>query len=74
MFARHQFSDALSEMRSVIERDPNAAWAYSQYGIILLFDGRTAEAIPQIETALRLSPRDPIRIFGSFNCAMHKHT
>ena len=38
------------------------------------FIGKAAEVIPDIETALRLSPRDPLRNFWElFICHAHAH-
>jgi adenylate cyclase len=74
MFARNQFSDALAELRGVIENNPNLAWAHAVYGATLTFNGLAAEAIPQIETALRLSPRDPERSSFEFDmCSAYTH-
>ena len=60
-FARKQYSDALSKLDVAIEIDPNFAGAYGLRGVVRLFTGRTEEDIPDLQTALRLSPRDPAR-------------
>jgi class 3 adenylate cyclase/TolB-like protein/Flp pilus assembly protein TadD len=74
MFARNQFSDALAELRGVIENNSNLAGAYADYGATLTFNGQAAEAIPQIETALRLSPRDPeLSSFEFYMCSAYTH-
>ena len=74
MHVRHQFSEALAELRRVLDENPNIAYLYSLYGLTLLFDGRTAEAIPQFETARRLSPRDPLQSLWEFQlCHAYAH-
>jgi adenylate cyclase len=74
MFAKNQFSGSLAELRGVIENNPNLAWAHADYGANLTFNGQAAEAIPQIETALRLSPRDPELSSFEFNmCSAYTH-
>ena len=66
-FARGQFNDMLSELDVAIENDRNFAGAYNQRGVAYSFLGRAKEPIPEIETALRLSPRDPSRNAWEFN-------
>ena len=66
-FARRQFNDMLSELDVAIEDDRNFAGAYDQRGVAHTLLGRAKEAIPEIETALRLSPRDPSRNAWEFN-------
>ncbi len=74
MFARNQFPDALAELGAVIENNPNLAWAHAIYGATLTFNGQAAEAIPQLETALRLSSRDPELSSFEFNmCSAYTH-
>jgi tetratricopeptide (TPR) repeat protein len=71
-FARGQFNDMLSELDVAIENDRNFAGAYNQRGVAYTLLGRAKEAIPEIETALRLSPRDPSRNAWEFNiCNAH---
>jgi adenylate cyclase len=66
-FARGQFNDMLPELNVAIENDQNFAGAYNQRGVAYTLLGRAKEAIPEIETALRLSPRDPTRNAWEFN-------
>ena len=61
LFARKQFNEAISELNVAIENDPNFASAYAFRGLTRMFIGRSAEVIPEVETAVRLSPRDPGR-------------
>jgi tetratricopeptide (TPR) repeat protein len=44
--------------------NPSLAWGYYGLGAAMVFSGRSHEAIPFLETAIRLSPRDPN--MGSF--------
>ena len=74
LFARKQFAGALSELRDVIEINRNSALAYGFYGVTLIFVGKAAETIPNVEIALRLSPRDPIRnLWEASICHAHMH-
>jgi adenylate cyclase len=71
---RKQFNDALSELDVAIDNDRNFARAYAYRGLTQIFVGQAREAIPEIETALRLSPRDPLRNVWEFRiCHAHAH-
>ncbi len=71
---KKQFNDALSELDVAIDNDRNFARAYAYRGLTEIFVGRASEAIPAIETALRLSPRDPLRNVWEFRiCHAHAH-
>jgi tetratricopeptide (TPR) repeat protein len=73
-YARKQFAGALAELKVAIENDRNFAAAYAQYGATHWFIGQAAEVIPNVETALRLSPRDPERNrWELFICHAHMH-
>jgi hypothetical protein len=73
-YARKQFAGALAELKVAIENDRNFAAAYAQYGATHWFIGKAAEVIPNVETALRLSPRDPERNrWELFICHAHLH-
>jgi class 3 adenylate cyclase/TolB-like protein len=73
-FVRKQFSDALSKLDVAIEIDPNLAGAYGLRGVSRLFIGRTEEDIPDLQTALRLSPRDPGRgLWENDMCDAYMH-
>ena len=43
-----------------IRRCPSFAWAWVSSGFVHAYRGRAAEAVVRAETALRLSPRDPM--------------
>ena len=46
--------------RDALERDPRNAYAALQLGGILSLQGRREEAIPLLERAIELAPRDPL--------------
>jgi TolB-like protein len=73
-FVRKQYSDALSKLDVAIEIDPNLSGAYGLRGVSRLFIGRAAEDISDLETAFRLSPRDPVRgLWENDMCDAHMH-
>jgi tetratricopeptide (TPR) repeat protein len=49
---------ALTEMEIAISDDRNDPWAYAFAGLFKSYLGRSEDGIPDIETALRLSPHD----------------
>ena len=57
----HKFDDALFELGAAIENNPKRAKAYATRGLTYIFAGRSRDALPDLETALRLSPNDPLR-------------
>jgi TolB-like protein len=65
-FVTKQIDVALSESKVATEIDfnlagPFASAPFALHGVLLIAVGRAAEAIPYVETALRLSPVDPSR-------------
>ena len=58
-FAQRQTNEALDEYRRALELNPNFAAARGYLGLALALDGRSDEAIENIEHAMRMSPRDP---------------
>ena len=73
-YGKKQFDGALSELDVAIENDSNLAQAYDLRAAALLFSGEAKKAIPEDETALRLSPRDPFRNRWEFRiCHAHTH-
>jgi adenylate cyclase len=47
------------ELEKAVALDPNDAWALRQLGHTLMFQGKAEAAIPHVEKAIRLSPREP---------------
>ena len=73
-YEKKQFNDALSELDVAIDNDRNFARAYSLRAGDLIFSGEAKAAAPQVETALQLSPRDPLRNQWEFRlCHAHAH-
>ena len=54
---RHE--DAIAELESAIELNPNLADAYHGLGFALTVSGRPEDAVTQFDRAIRLSPYDP---------------
>ncbi len=72
--AEKQFENAINEAKVAIEVDPNFAAAYSRIGFGQIALGHAAESIAPMETALRLSPRDPLRYVWEYGiCRGHSH-
>jgi tetratricopeptide (TPR) repeat protein len=59
-----QYSCALAAFRQILERDPDSAAAHMLSGEALDGLGRTVEAIPEFEAALKAAPREPNVSFG----------
>lgn len=59
-FVRRDWQEMLRNGENWVRLHQHAV-AHGGYAIALIFNGRPAEAIPQLERALRLSPRDSIR-------------
>jgi adenylate cyclase len=56
--AQNRLEEAIPEYETVIELDRNAPGAYANLGWCKFLTGSIEEAIPALEQALRLSPRD----------------
>jgi adenylate cyclase len=56
--AQRRLADAIPEYETVIALDRNSAASFAQLGRWKLFTGSLDEAIPMVEQAIRLSPRD----------------
>jgi adenylate cyclase len=57
--AQHQFAEAIPEYETVLASNRNSVDALAIIGRAKIFIGMIDEAIPLVERALRLSPRDP---------------
>jgi TolB-like protein/class 3 adenylate cyclase/Tfp pilus assembly protein PilF len=51
--------EAVAALSTAIELNPNFAAAFGWRGFALAFAGRSEQAIPDLNRAIRLSPRDP---------------
>jgi TolB-like protein/class 3 adenylate cyclase/tetratricopeptide (TPR) repeat protein len=58
MFSRRH-DEAVDELTASLDLNPNFALAYKGLGLALAYGGKGEEAIPLLEKATRLSPRDP---------------
>jgi TolB-like protein/Flp pilus assembly protein TadD len=58
-FTQRRTDDAVDEFQRALDINPNFAAAYGYLGFALACDGRSADAIPHCEEAIRMSPHDP---------------
>jgi adenylate cyclase len=73
-FGKAQLDAAIAEANAAISADRNLPDAHAQAGFYQIFVGRSADAFQEIETALRLSPRDPSRYeWDYYICHAHAH-
>ena len=64
----------LNEADAAISLDRNLADAYAKSGWYRLFLGRAEDAFAGVETAMRISPRDPIFAFWKYYiCHLYSH-
>ena len=61
---RREHDLAIAELQTALELNPSLAWAHYGVGAALVFSGRAREALPFLQSAMKLSPRDPN--MGSF--------
>jgi len=72
LLAQKAYGDALAELESAIDLNPNLAVVYCGLGDSLAYEGRFSEAIPHFEKAINLSPYDPQRwAFYSYRALAH---
>ena len=68
------FESAIGEYQAAISIDPSLAPAYASLGNAKIRAGRAEEAFVPLETAIRLSPRDPMLNIWYFNiCHAYTH-
>ena len=56
---RSRWEEAISEYEAALALDHNSVYALGSLGLCKLYTGSIEEAIPLVEQAIRLSPRDP---------------
>jgi adenylate cyclase len=72
--ARKEFDAAIAEFEIAISINPSLAAAYASIGNAKIRVGRAEEAFAPLQTAIRLSPRDPLLNFWYFFlCHAHTH-
>jgi TolB-like protein/class 3 adenylate cyclase len=73
-FAKRQYGPATAETETAIADDRNNADAHAAGGFFKMFLGHAEDGFAGIETALRLSPRDPgVPFWQFFMCHNHTH-
>jgi TolB-like protein len=58
-YRKRQFRQAITEFETQIALDPNNPWGHAFAGLPKMYLGRAEDGFAGVETALRLSPRDP---------------
>jgi TolB-like protein len=69
---RGDYNSAIAESRLAIDLNPSLAFGHYGLGVALWWTGRSEEAISALDTAIRLSPRDPF-IWVSHNMRAVAH-
>ena len=71
-FEKHQWGPSIAEAETAVAENPNNASAYADAGFNRLFLGRSEEGFKSVETAFRLSPRDPdVWLWQFYTCHLH---
>jgi len=73
-FSKRQWKAAISQTEAALADDPNNASAHANLSFWNMFLGHSEDGFAGVETALRLSPRDPLVPWWQFNmCHLHTH-
>ena len=73
-FAKRQWPQSIAEAEAAIAADPNNADARANASFRKVFLGRSEDGFSGLETAFRLSPRDPSVPYWQFDvCHLHTH-
>ena len=65
-----EYDKAIAEGERAVALDPSGSDAYRGYASALLFAGRSEEAIPMFQKAIRLNPNAPAVTFVNFGYAL----
>jgi TolB-like protein/Flp pilus assembly protein TadD len=57
LLAKSRYKEAITAFRYLLDKYPNTENGYHRIGVCLIYLGRAEQAIPMIETALRLDPQ-----------------
>jgi adenylate cyclase len=68
-YAKRQWGAAIAQAEAAIADDPNNASAHAVASFWKMLLGHSEEGFAGVETALRLSPRDPAEVLGLVCCA-----
>jgi class 3 adenylate cyclase/TolB-like protein/Tfp pilus assembly protein PilF len=72
--AKRQWDAAILEMEAAIKSDSNFATAYGQLGVWRALVGHAEDGFSEIDTAMKLSPRDPdMPLWEYYICHLHSH-
>ena len=63
-YVRREHEQAITELQRALDLNPNLSWAHYGVGAAFVFSHRAQEALPYLEAAVKLGPRDPN--MGSF--------
>jgi TolB-like protein len=63
-YLRREYPPAISELKTALELNPSLALAHYGLGAALVFSGKADDAVPHLQSAIRLSPHDSA--MGSF--------
>ena len=73
-FEKRQWGPSIAEAETAVAENPNNATAYASAGFNRLFLGRSEEGFKSVETAFRLSPRDPdVWLWQFYICHLHAY-
>jgi adenylate cyclase len=67
---KREYDRAVAEAERGVALDPGSSWALYRYGIVLNFVGRSEEAIPLFEKAIRLNPLGPAFFYYDYGTAL----
>jgi adenylate cyclase len=71
-FLKRQWAQAIAEAETAVADNPNNAWAHAARRFWKLYLGRAEDGFSGLETAFRLSPRDPYVPYWQFQvCVLH---
>jgi adenylate cyclase len=74
LFNKRQWRAAISQAEAALADDPNNADAHANRSFWNVFLGHSENGFAGVETALRLSPRDPdLPFWQFFMCHLHTH-
>jgi adenylate cyclase len=65
-----EYDKAITEGERAVALDPSGSDSYRGYASALLFAGRSKEAIPMFQKAIRLNPNAPAHTFANFGYAL----